>query len=81
MTGLRQARKELKAMREELGADRSINRLVTMEADADVDEAAVDAFLDREIGSTRDSCLVVRVVRFCGGSPPRIIQAQPYGGR
>lgn len=81
MTGLRRIRQSLKAMRVELGADGATNRLVTMEAGADVDEMAVNAFLDRELGPARDDCLAVHLVRFCGGTPPRIIRDQPMGGR
>ena len=81
MTGLRRVRQRLQAIRHELRADGSLNRIVTIEAGANVDESAVESFLDRELGEARDHCFVVRLLRFSESTPPRIIRDQPYGGR
>ncbi len=79
MKGLRQVRQSLKAIRDELGG--GVNRLVTIEAGADVDDAAVEALLDGQLGTVRDHCLIIHLVRFAAAHPPRIIHNQPYGGR
>ena len=82
MIGLRGVRQEIRAIRDELGGNQRYERFITMQAGTNTDQAVVDAFLDRELGSARDRCVVVNLQQFCHEhAPPIILSNVSYRGR